>query len=41
MFPTVPISRQVTQAAAVRVAAAIRAYDSASRGIGVVMAMGH
>jgi hypothetical protein len=39
LFPTVPVSRQVAQAAAVRVAAALRAYDSTAHGIGVVLAI--
>lgn len=39
LFPTVPLSRQLAQAAAVRVAAALRAYDSTAHGIGVVLAV--
>jgi hypothetical protein len=39
LFPTVPLSGQVAQTAAVRVAAALRAYDSSAHGIGVVLAI--
>lgn len=39
LFPTVPVSKQLAQAAAVRVAAALRAYDSTAHGIGVVLAI--
>lgn len=39
LFPSVPVSKQLAQAAAVRVAAALRAYDTATRGVGVVLAV--
>ena len=37
LFPCVPVSKRVTHAAAVRVTAALRSFDTATRGIGVVM----
>lgn len=40
LFPSVPVSKQLAQAAAVRVAAALRAYDTTTRGVGVVLAGG-
>lgn len=40
LFPCVPVSKQVAHAAAVRVAAVLRSYDTTSCGIGVVMSSG-
>lgn len=40
LFPCVPVSKQVAHAAAVRVAAVLRSYDTTTRGIGVVMSSG-
>ncbi len=37
LFPCVPVSKRVAHAAAVRVTAALRSYDTTTRGIGVVM----
>lgn len=37
LFPCVPVSKRVAHASAVRVTAALRSYDTTTRGIGVVM----
>lgn len=37
LFPCVPVSKRIAHAAAVRVTAALRSYDTTTRGIGVVL----